>query len=177
MKNRKIEFVISGFVSLILLVVLYSLNQAYQKNKCFNLNMDKIGFSNSIDKCYVSGIINKERKDYLEDKYNKKIKDQISTQINESIIFDYVNLTSGDQYVLHLSSGYCSDRSDYCNGCMINFYNNDIEGDKNIVFIHTYQNSGMNFINKSKFDLLNKFFCFNLDCGQGKSPAFCLDKP
>jgi len=176
MKKFKSRFIIIGLFLLILLVVIYFLNQNYQRNKCFNLNMETTSFLTSLDKCYISGVINKEKKDYLEDKYNNKIKNQDSPQINNDIIIQNVNITPGGQYALSFRSNYCDNRIDRCNGCKINFYNNDREGDKNIIFTHNYQNSGMNFINKSNIDLLDKSFCFNLDCGQGKSPAFCVNK-
>jgi hypothetical protein len=62
MKKFKSRFIIIGLFLLILLVVIYFLNQNYQRNKCFNLNMETTSFLTSLDKCYISGVINKEKK-------------------------------------------------------------------------------------------------------------------
>jgi len=176
MKKISNKTLLIGCLVIVVIVGVYFINQNYQKNKCYNLDMNKENFLDSLDKCYISGVINKEKKEYLTEKFKQKIKNTISIEYNKSIDINNVRITPGAQYVLSFNSNYCNNRDDYCNGCSLNFYNNNSEGSRNIIFSHEFQNSGMNFIDKSNFNLLASDFCFNLDCGEGKSQGFCVNK-
>jgi hypothetical protein len=147
------------------------------RNKCANLEMSEKNFLNSVDKCYISGDIDKERKDYLTDKYQKTVKDQISSSINHTVdITDTIIGTGIDNKWIQFSSLYCDNRDDHCAGCRLNFYNNNFNA-RSIIFTNIYKYpSVLNFLSEQQFLLLGDKFCYDLDCGEGLSEPQCFNK-
>lgn len=178
--NKKYKMVI-GLIPVIIILVVFIvwITKDVKKNNCYDLDVRENNFNEQIDRCYLSGVINQERKDYLIKKYDDYTLSNKKVVVANDKIIDFTTVTMSPQDVQHnlyFASDYCNSNNSFCNGCKINFFNLGDSVNSDIIFSQDSKNSGMNFIDNKKIALLNEDFCFNLDCGDYESSNVCFAK-